>query len=80
MNLNEEFQEAKEWVENSLDMNANITVNHFETTIRMLGGLLSAYHLSNEEVFLKQATDLGNRLVKVFDTKSGIPYLMINLK
>ena len=30
-------------------------VNLFETTIRVLGGLLSAYHLSNDTLFLDKA-------------------------
>ena len=35
--------------------NNNRDVNLFETTIRVLGGLLSAYHLSAENVFLDKA-------------------------
>lgn len=35
----------------------------------MLGGLLSAYHLSdNDPVFLEKAVDLADRLLPVFDT------------
>lgn len=40
----------------------------FETTIRVLGGLLAAYHLSAEEALLAKATDLGLRLAKAFDS------------
>lgn len=43
-------------------------VNVFETTIRVLGGLLAAYHLSSEEALLAKATDLGLRLAKAFDS------------
>jgi mannosyl-oligosaccharide alpha-1,2-mannosidase len=50
-------------------------VNLFETTIRVLGGLLSAYHLSgNDQLYLEKATDLGDRLMGAFDSDSGIPY------
>ena len=35
----------------------------FETTIRALGGLLSAYDLSGDAVFLLKAEDLGERCV-----------------
>lgn len=80
MGLEEEFHEAKVWVQHSLDFNKNETVNVFETTIRMLGGLLSAYHLSKDEIFLKQATDLGNRLLNAFTNQSDIPYQNVNLK
>ena len=43
-------------------------VNVFETTIRVLGGLLAAYHLSEEEGLLRKAEDLGRRLAKAFDS------------
>ena len=55
MNLAEEFQQAHDWVASSLSFDKNVDVNLFETTIRVLGGLLSAYHLSKDEVFLKKA-------------------------
>ena len=34
-------------------------VNLFETTIRVLGGLLSTYHLSKEKIYLDKAVDLA---------------------
>ena len=55
MNLHEEFQQARDWVANSLTFEKNVDVNLFETTIRVLGGLLSAYHLSQDDLFLKKA-------------------------
>ena len=55
MNLKEEFKEARDWVENDLTFDKHVDVNLFEITIRALGGLLSAYHLSNDDIFLKKA-------------------------
>lgn len=43
-------------------------MNVFETTIRVLGGLLAAYHLSEEKVLLEKAEDLGRRLANAFDS------------
>lgn len=43
-------------------------VNVFETTIRVLAGLLAAYHLSAEQALLAKATDLGRRLAKAFES------------
>ncbi|KAI3521258.1 hypothetical protein L1887_10719 [Cichorium endivia] len=79
MGLDEEFQRAKEWVENSLDFNKNYDASVFETTIRVVGGLLSAYDLSGENVFLEKAKDIADRLLPAWDTPSGIPYNIINL-
>ena len=56
------------------------TVSVFETTIRSLGGLLSAYDLSGDFAFLEKADDLGSRLLKAFDSPSGIPYGQVHLQ
>ena len=71
MNLTEEFEEAKDWVASSLTFKINKDVNLFETTIRVLGGLLSAFHLSGDSVFLERAKDLGQRLMGAFSSSSG---------
>ena len=46
MNLQSQFSHAREWISTSLDYDQDHNVNTFETTIRMLGGLLSAHYLS----------------------------------
>ena len=50
----------------------------FETTIRYLGGLLSAYALSGEKILLTKADELAEALLPVFNTKSGFPIFAIN--
>jgi len=65
-------------------------VNLFETTIRVLGGLLSAYHLRggggrivgpDPEVYLHCAKDLGDRLLSAFTaSKSPVPYSDVFLR
>ena len=45
----------------------------FETTIRVVGGLLAAYDLTKEEVYLKKAKDMGDRLLPAFNTPVGYP-------
>ncbi|CRK91509.1 CLUMA_CG005170, isoform B [Clunio marinus] len=78
--MQEEYDEAKRWVESSLKLDINRDVNLFETTIRVLGGLLSIYHLTGEDVFLSKAIDLGNRMMPCFDSPSSIPYSDVNLE
>ncbi|XP_077986058.1 endoplasmic reticulum mannosyl-oligosaccharide 1,2-alpha-mannosidase-like isoform X2 [Glandiceps talaboti] len=80
MGLTEEFQEARDWVANTLDVNPNVDVNLFETTIRVLGGLLSTYHLSGDTVFLDKAVKLGDALLPCFNSNSKVPYSDVNLK
>jgi len=62
MGLEEEFKEARDWVAKSLVIEQDRDVNLFETTIRVLGGLLSAYHLTEDQVFLDKAVCLRTYL------------------
>lgn len=79
LGLGKEFAEAREWVSRELHFDKDVDVNLFESTIRILGGLLSAYHLSGDPLFLLKAEDLGNRLMPAFKTPSSIPYSDVNL-
>ncbi|XP_067863039.1 mannosyl-oligosaccharide 1,2-alpha-mannosidase IA-like isoform X2 [Heptranchias perlo] len=80
MGLQEEFREAKEWVENNLDFNVNGEVSVFEVTIRFVGGLLSAYYLTGDELFKMKSIELGEKLLPAFNTPTGIPWALINLR
>ncbi|KAK3897372.1 glycoside hydrolase [Staphylotrichum tortipilum] len=57
MNMTSRLAHAREWLANSLTWDQDQDVNTFETTIRMLGGLLSAHYLSNEYPHLAPLTD-----------------------
>lgn len=80
MDLQEEFDEARNWIDQYLRFDVNRDVNLFEVTIRVLGGLLSTYHLSGDKMFLDKALDLGQRLLPCFDSPSGIPYSDVNIE
>ncbi|XP_035201593.1 mannosyl-oligosaccharide 1,2-alpha-mannosidase IC [Oxyura jamaicensis] len=79
MELEDEFQEAKKWVEKSFDLNVNGEASLFEVNIRYIGGLLAAYYLTGEEVFKSKALELGEKLLPAFNTPTGIPRGVINL-
>lgn len=49
------------------------TISVFETTIRLLGGLISAYDLSGDPRLLSKARDAGDLLYKAFDTPTRLP-------
>lgn len=80
MGLDKELADARYWVDKDLTYDMDYDVNTFETTIRMLGGLLAAHYLSKDDMYLDKATNLGNRLLGAFDSKTGIPYASVNLK
>lgn len=51
----------------------------FSPQSRVVGGLLSAYDLSGDKVFLDKARDIADRLLPAWNTPTGIPYNIINL-
>ncbi|XP_044064343.1 mannosyl-oligosaccharide 1,2-alpha-mannosidase IA isoform X1 [Siniperca chuatsi] len=79
MGLMEEYNDAKEWVQTSLDLNSNGEASLFEVNIRYVGGLLSAYYLTGEELFKRKVLELGEKLLPAFNTPTGIPRGVINL-
>lgn len=50
----------------------------FETVIRHVGGLLSAYAISGDTIMLEKADLLARKLSPVFNTDSGLPQYSIN--
>jgi len=80
MGLDAEAKKATELIVAKLSFDKDIEVKNFEITIRILGGLLSAYQMTHDERLLKLADDLGARLLPVFDSPTGMPYMYVNLK
>jgi mannosyl-oligosaccharide alpha-1,2-mannosidase len=80
MGLDSRFQDGVGWVKANADFDVDGEVSVFETSIRLVGGLLSAHHASGDPVLLERARDLTNRLLPAFDTPTGMPYRYINLK
>ena len=75
-----EADEARQLIVEKLSFDKDITVKNFEITIRILGGLLSAYEMTGDERLLHLADDLGTRLLPVFESPTGMPYMYVNLK
>src|SRR3984893_18182119 len=80
MSLTDEAKNTREYIARSLSFDKDIEVQNFEITIRLLGGLLSSYQLTNDGRLLNLAEDLGNRLLPVFNSPTGLPYRYVNLK
>ncbi|CAG8521288.1 13146_t:CDS:10, partial [Gigaspora rosea] len=74
MDLKDEFNRSRDFVETVDFSKSDNVISVFETTIRYLGGLLSAYEFSNDHVFLDKALELGNALLPSFNSVSGFPY------
>lgn len=80
MGLDDEARTTREHIATHLSFDKDFDVQNFEITIRLLGGLLSSYEMTGDKRLLKLAEDLGNRLLPVFDSPTGIPYRYVNLK
>src|SRR4029077_220636 len=80
MKLDEEAAKTKELILKDLSFDRDVYVKNFEITIRLLGGLLSGYQLTNDKRLLDLAENLGNRLLPVFKSPTGLPYVYVNLK
>ena len=55
-------------------------ISVFETTIRVVGGLVSIYDLTKDDMYMSKAKQLGERLLPAFNTGSGYAKVTINLK
>jgi mannosidase alpha-like ER degradation enhancer 2 len=80
MGLKDEAKSTREYIVKNLSFDKDISVQNFEITIRLLGGLLSSYQLTSDKRLLDLAEDLGNRLLPVFDSPTGLPYRYVTLK
>lgn len=52
---------------------------YFETIIRYLGGLLSAYALSGDQILIDRADEMATKLEPIFKSRSGMPYFGIDV-
>ena len=80
MGLKDEADKDRELIATKLSFDKDIYVKNFEITIRLLGGLLSGYQLTGDKRLLNLADDLGQRLLPVFDSPTGLPYVYVNLR
>ena len=78
MGLRNESRRAIEWLDRNLDLNHSHFVSVFEMTIRVLGGLLSAFDLSNDPRLLKLAVSAADRLLAAFG-ENGLPSAQLNM-
>jgi len=80
MHLDAEAAKARSLIVRDLSFDRDIYVKNFEITIRLLGGLLSGYQLTGDKRLLNLAEDLGNRLLPVFNSPTGLPYVYVSLR
>ena len=76
MGLRHEFDEAVAAIDKiDFSTSEQDELNVFETTIRYLGGFLSAYDLSGNPLLLDKAIEVGEMIYVAFDTPNRMPVL-----
>lgn len=74
MGMKAEFEEAVDAaVTIDFTKSQHEEINVFETTIRYLGGFLAAYDQSGDPRLLRKANEVGEMLLKAFDTPNRMP-------
>ncbi|RHY21742.1 hypothetical protein DYB32_009717 [Aphanomyces invadans] len=81
MGMHDEFYRARDWVAKHMDFthvgDEGTMISVFEIIIRQLGGLLSAYDLSQDDVFKHRAVELADLLLPAFS--NGVFYTHFNM-
>ena len=74
------FEEGVKFINKKAYYRRNLNINVMETTIRVLGSLLSAYELSPSPSLLRRCTELGDRLALSFKMRGVLPFSDLNLE
>ncbi|KAJ0396393.1 hypothetical protein P43SY_004150 [Pythium insidiosum] len=85
MGMKDEFARARDYVASKLRFdhlgaNPSSHISVFETIIREVGGLLSAFELSKDAIFKAKAQELMDLLAPAFDASEGVYYTYFNPK
>jgi len=80
MNLEDEIKEADSYIQTIEWKNAVGLMDPFETTIRYLGGLVSAYDVSQKDLYLDKAIKLAKRLIPAIRLDTGMWMQRVNFK
>ncbi|XP_067947803.1 mannosyl-oligosaccharide 1,2-alpha-mannosidase IA-like [Watersipora subatra] len=80
MGLTDRFDEGSKWIETNLNFDLSADISVFEVNIRFIGGLLSCYAFTGKSVFKEKAIHIADQLLPAFNTPTGIPYALVNLR
>ena len=69
MGLKQEFKDGQEWVSNNFSLKLSTqSLSAFETVIRFLGGLMGAYRMSGDFMFVEKAIDVARSIDPAFSS------------
>ena len=73
MGFQHEFALAREWVAAKLDFTRDCGMSVFDSTIRVMGGLLAAFDMTGDRMFVDKAEDLALALGPAYETPLNFP-------
>jgi len=79
MGLEEQYKKSRDWAL-AANFEKDWDASFFEFTIRYVGGLLSAFELTQDRDLLLKAKEMADRLLPAFNTPTGLPFSKVNLK
>ncbi|TMW53661.1 hypothetical protein DOY81_001267 [Sarcophaga bullata] len=81
MGLEKEYKEGRDWIERKFTLdNVSADLSVFETNIRFIGGLLTMYAFTGDNLYKEKAQHVADKLLPAFQTPTGIPYGLVNPK
>ncbi|CAG2241125.1 MAN1A_C [Mytilus edulis] len=80
MEMMEEYKVARDWIAENLNFEGSSELSVFETNIRFVGGLLALYALTGDKMYKEKVVKIADKLLPAFNTPSGIPNSMVNVR
>ncbi|PIK39368.1 putative mannosyl-oligosaccharide 1,2-alpha-mannosidase IB-like [Apostichopus japonicus] len=80
MGLHDQYEKARNWIAHEFNFNPTSDISVFEVNIRYIGGLISMYALTKDEMFKNKAAEIAEKLMPAFNTPTGIPFGLINAR
>ncbi|XP_036318435.1 mannosyl-oligosaccharide alpha-1,2-mannosidase IA isoform X2 [Rhagoletis pomonella] len=81
MGLEKEYQEGRDWIERKFSLdNISADLSVFETNIRFVGGMLTLYAFTGDNLYKEKAQHIADKLLPAFQTPTGIPYALVNTR
>lgn len=81
MGLQSQLEDGRDWVQKKFTLeNASLDISVFETNIRFVGGFLTMYALTGDVMYKEKAQYVADKLLPAFQTPTGIPMALVNLK
>eukprot|EP00027_Filamoeba_sp_ATCC50430_P001130 CAMPEP_0168557680 /NCGR_PEP_ID=MMETSP0413-20121227/9556_1 /TAXON_ID=136452 /ORGANISM="Filamoeba nolandi, Strain NC-AS-23-1" /LENGTH=602 /DNA_ID=CAMNT_0008588731 /DNA_START=65 /DNA_END=1873 /DNA_ORIENTATION=- len=77
--LQDMYEQTRTWIE-GVSFDKNYDASFFESSIRYLGGMLGAFELTKDKMYLSKAVDIADRLVYAFETPTGVAHSIVNLQ